>query len=68
MFQKCVVHKMRNVVNKVRPKDKKEVAQELNQVFNNFEEDSSLEKAKAKLAAFIDKWGRIYRIKLKVRI
>jgi len=28
-FQKCVVHKVRNIVNKVRPKDKKEVSDDL---------------------------------------
>jgi len=28
-FQKCVVHKMRNVLNKTSPKDKLEVAQDL---------------------------------------
>ena len=28
-FQKCVVHKMRNVLNKARPKDKAEMAEDL---------------------------------------
>jgi putative transposase len=60
LFQKCVVHKMRNVLNKVRPKEKKAVAEELNQVFNNFDKDSSLEEAQAKLDTFIGKWSKIY--------
>lgn len=60
LFQKCVVHKMRNVLNKVRPKDKQEVARELNKVFDNFDKDSSLEEAQAKLEEFISKWCRNY--------
>ena len=59
-FQKCVVHKERNVTKKVRPKDKKEVGSDLSEVFNNFDKDSTIEQAKNKLAAFIDKWGKKY--------
>lgn len=60
VFQKCVVHKMRNILNKVRPKDKQEVAKELKEVFNNFDKDSSIEEAQNKLKAFVEKWGRCY--------
>ena len=35
-LQKCVVHKMRNVLNDVRPKDKAAVADDLKIVFDNF--------------------------------
>ena len=59
-FQKCVVHKERNVTKKVRHKDKKEVGSDLSEVFNNFDKDSTIEQAKNKLAAFIDKWGKKY--------
>jgi putative transposase len=59
-FQKCVVHKMRNILNKVRPKEKSAVAQELKEVFDNFDKDSTLEQAQAKLQKFIDKWGKVY--------
>ncbi len=55
-FQRCVIHKMRNVLNKVRPRDKTAVAQELKDVFSNFESISSLETAEAKLAAFCTRW------------
>jgi len=36
-FQKCVVHKMRNILNKTRPRDKKELADDLSKVFDNFD-------------------------------
>ena len=61
-FQKCVVHKTRNVLNKIRPKEKAEVAKDLNEVFDNFDKDSTIEKAKHKLASFIDKWGKKYPV------
>lgn len=59
-FQKCVVHKMRNVLNKVRPKEKAEVAEDLKKVFDNFDKDSSLKKAKNKVKEFIEKWESKY--------
>ena len=59
-FQKCVVHKMRNVLNKARPKDKGLIAEDLKDVFNNFDKDSSLLTAKEKLSNFISKWSKIY--------
>jgi transposase-like protein len=60
LFQKCVVHKMRNILNKVRPKEKEEVAKDLKEVFDNFDKDSSLELAKIKLDKFVDKWKKSY--------
>ncbi|MBI3458779.1 transposase, partial [Candidatus Azambacteria bacterium] len=36
-FQKCVVHKIRNVLNKTTPKDKVAVGEDLKNVFDNFE-------------------------------
>ncbi len=59
-FQKCVVHKMRYMLNKVRPKDKHEVAKDLKDIFDNFEQGSSLQQAKVKVEVFVDKWGKIY--------
>ena len=55
-FQKCVIHKMRNILNQIRPKDKDELAEDLKEVFNNFDQNSSLAKAKEKVAKFIEKW------------
>jgi putative transposase len=59
-FQKCVVHKMRNVLNKAKPKDKLEIGQDLKEVFDNFESTSSIEKAEIKMNNFLDKWENIY--------
>jgi len=59
-FQKCVVHKMRNILNKARPKDKETIAEDLKHVFNNFESDSSLLKAQIKLEEFIERWKDSY--------
>jgi len=59
-FQKCVVHKMRNVLNKTRPKDKAEMAEDLKHVFDNFDKDSTLIDAKKKTRVFVDKWKDKY--------
>jgi len=55
-FQKCVVHKMRNIISKTRPKEKKEVAEDLKEVFANFEKDATLKKALKKKDEFLKKW------------
>lgn len=59
-FQKCVVHKMRNILTKTAPKDKDDVAEDLKKVFNNFDSDSSLEKALKKKDDFLLKWEDKY--------
>lgn len=59
-FQKCVVHKMRNVLNKTAPKDKEEIAEELKNVFDNFSEDATLKKALKKVDSFLEKWKDKY--------
>lgn len=59
-FQKCVVHKMRNILNKIRPKDKREIAEDLKELFDNFSDSSTVEKAKIKLNLFLKKWKPKY--------
>lgn len=59
-FQKCVVHKMRNVLNKISPKDKNEVASDLKEVFDNFDKDATINKAMKKIAIFLEKWKQKY--------
>lgn len=59
-FQKCVVHKMRNILNKTRPKEKEEMAEDLKNVFDNFDKDSTLKNAKIKVKSFIEKWKEKY--------
>ena len=59
-FQKCAIHKIRNVLLKTRPKDKEELATDIKQVFDNFDNDSTIKKAKEKLENFINKWKSKY--------
>lgn len=59
-FQKCVVHKMRNILNKTRSNHKNEIANDLKLVFDNFDKNSSIEDAQSKLQNFVDKWGKLY--------
>lgn len=59
-FQKCVVHKMRNILNKTRPKDKAELAEDLKEVFNNFDSDATIEKALVKVEKLCEKWKSKY--------
>jgi len=55
-LQKCVVHKYRNILNKVSPKDKKEIITDLKIVFDNFDESATIKKALIKRDAFVKKW------------
>jgi len=59
-LQKCVVHKMRNVLNDIRPKEKVAVAEDLKHVFDNFDALATKENAYAKVDAFIAKWEAKY--------
>jgi len=59
-LQKCVVHKMRNILLAVRPKDKASVAEDLKRVFDNFSSDSTREKALEKIEIFCQKWEDKY--------
>lgn len=59
-FQKCVVHKMRNILNKTRAKHKAEIAEDLKHVFDNFDKDSTMKEAQNKLEFFINKWRKLY--------
>lgn len=59
-FQKCVIHKMRNILNKVAPKDKLEVALDLKHVFDNFSKHDTLKGALRKVTEFLEKWHTKY--------
>jgi putative transposase len=59
-LQKCVVHKMRTILNDIRPKEKALVAEDLRQVFNNFDADATKEKVYTKVDAFIAMWETKY--------
>lgn len=59
-LQKCAVHKMRSVLNDIRPKEKAEVAADLKEVFNNFDALATKERAYEKVEEFIKKWETKY--------
>lgn len=59
-FQKCAVHKMRNILNKTRPKDKKEMAKDLSEIFDNFTEKATKQEAIKRTKNFISKWEDKY--------
>jgi putative transposase len=60
MFQLCTVHKKRNVLNKVRSKDKERVAADLKHVFSLFKESEDENEGQRRLNQFIKKWSRYY--------
>lgn len=60
LFQKCVVHKMRNILNKVRAFDKEEVSKDLKTVFNLYLETDNIDSVKNRLHIFIDKRKKQY--------
>ncbi|EPZ52744.1 IS256 family transposase [Alicyclobacillus acidoterrestris] len=45
-FQRCVVHKLRNILTKVRPKDKSKVTEELQAVYSSPTKDEALARFK----------------------
>lgn len=64
-LQRCVVHLQRNILNKVRPKDKEELAAGLKTAFDNFKSDSSKKEALCKLKNFVSRWQSSYGAILK---
>ena len=65
-IQRCVVHLQRSMLNKIRPKDKKEFSADLKEVFNNFESTDTKQKAIMKALKFVEKWREIYSCVIKL--
>lgn len=59
-IQRCVVHLQRNLLNKVRPKEKQEFASDLKEVFNNFDKYDTIGNAMKKIDDFVGKWEASY--------
>ncbi len=55
-IQRCIVHVSRNIVSKVRVKDRSEIAKDFKAVYNS----DDAETAQSELESFIDKWGKKY--------
>ncbi len=59
--QRCVVHLMRNYLNKVRPKDKQEFSTDLKNVFDKFESIDTKVMSKKKIKEFVNKSEKSYK-------
>lgn len=59
-FQECTVHKKRNILNKVRTKDKEEIAKDLRKVFELFDKEETEETGDQRIEDFLNKWKEKY--------
>ena len=57
-FQRCIVHKKRNVLNKVKTCDKLEIAEDLKDIFTVWDKRDTKERAMLRLDNFIEKWTK----------
>lgn len=60
LLQKCVVHKIRNILLKVRAKDKAQIADDLRDIFDLDNTKHTLRQAKNRISEFLDKWHKDY--------
>ena len=60
-LQRCTTHLKRNIIGSVRNSDKREVAEELRQMFRTGDSSYTAEKAWECWQQFCAKWGRDYR-------
>lgn len=60
LFQRCLVHKIRNLLLKVRSKDKRALADDFHQIFELEQPQYNLDNARARLDAFIEYWNTKY--------
>lgn len=60
MLQKCVVHKIRNILLKVRSKDKEQIANDLKNIFDLDNPNHTFEEGKTRIKLFLEKWKKSY--------
>ena len=60
LHQLCVVHKERNVLTKVRVRDKRQVLEGLKRIFDMQNPNQKGEEAKERLDEFIERWEKFY--------
>lgn len=60
VFQKCVFHKKRQILAKVRPKDKFSVSKDLEAIFSNTDTGVNFAQRKEQITAMIEKWAGMY--------
>lgn len=58
--QLCVVHLQRTFLKEVKPKHKKELADDFKDVFRSDDRNDSIELAKTRFNSFCDKWAKLY--------
>jgi len=59
-IQRCIIHKKRNILKKIRNKDKREAMDDFNEVLDIDNPEHTISKAVIKLNRFITKWSKIY--------
>lgn len=59
-IQLCTVHLKRNIINKVKPRDKKQIAADLQDIFRPDSDYKTCESAHKEFIAFIDHWSKSY--------
>jgi len=59
-IQRCIIHKKRNILKKVRRKDKRAIMDDFNEVLDIDNHQNTVKKAVVNLNKFIGKWGKIY--------
>jgi len=60
LLQKCVVHKIRNILVKCRSQDKAEIASDLRYIFDLDNPNHTYEEAEQRIELFLEKWKKIY--------
>lgn len=60
LLQKCVIHLMRNLSKKVRPNHKESFCADLKEIFDTTASDDTKSKALIRIAAFVEKWAKLY--------
>ena len=58
--QLCTIHLVRNFMKEVKPKHKKELAIDFNEVFRTDDRRDSKQEARSRFTAFCDKWAKYY--------
>lgn len=59
-FQKCLVHKIRNILLRARTSDKTQIVDDFHEVFCLEDPNFTKEEGIKRLESFIDKWKKIY--------
>jgi len=60
LLQKCVVHKIRRILLKVRREHKNEIADDLRKVFDVDNPENTVEEGKKRSDEFVEKWRKKY--------